>query len=50
MVLRVLDNDNSLFTPEFDGLVQGQLEKWKVPGMAIAVIHGSSTHSKVLPF
>ncbi|KAA8645612.1 hypothetical protein EYZ11_003496 [Aspergillus tanneri] len=42
----VLRSANSPFTPEFDRLVQEQLEKWKVPGITIAVVHRSSTYSK----
>ncbi|KAH8431098.1 serine hydrolase domain-containing protein [Aspergillus melleus] len=34
------------FTPEFDTLVHEQLQKWKVPGLTIAIVHGSSTYSK----
>lgn len=37
----------SPFTLEFDSLVQRQLEKWKVPGITISVVHGSSTFAKV---
>lgn len=33
--------------PEFDGFVQGQMEKWKVPGLTMAIVHGDSTWSKV---
>ncbi|KAE8315802.1 beta-lactamase/transpeptidase-like protein [Aspergillus transmontanensis] len=36
----------SPFTLEFDSLVQRQLEKWKVPGITISVVHGSSTFAK----
>ncbi|KAE8369864.1 beta-lactamase/transpeptidase-like protein [Aspergillus caelatus] len=36
----------SPFTLEFDSLVQRQLEKWKVPGITISVVHGSSTYAK----
>ncbi|KAF7594362.1 hypothetical protein BBP40_009343 [Aspergillus hancockii] len=36
----------SPLTPEFDVLVQNQLDKWKVPGIAISLVHGSSTYSK----
>ncbi|CAG8013669.1 unnamed protein product [Penicillium salamii] len=32
--------------PEFDGFVQGQMEKWKVPGLTMAIVHGDSTWSK----
>ncbi|KAE8375543.1 beta-lactamase/transpeptidase-like protein [Aspergillus bertholletiae] len=37
---------NSPFTMELDSLVQKQLEKWKVPGITISVVHGSSTFAK----
>lgn len=30
---------SSPLTPEFDSLVQELLNKWKVPGMTIAVVH-----------
>ncbi|KAE8148083.1 beta-lactamase/transpeptidase-like protein [Aspergillus avenaceus] len=43
MVIRTI---NSPFTSDFDSLVQEQLDKWKVPGIAISIIHGSSTYSK----
>jgi hypothetical protein len=32
---------------EFDTLVQELLQTWHVPGLAIAVINGASTFSKV---
>jgi CubicO group peptidase (beta-lactamase class C family) len=43
----VLRSSNSPLTLEFDALVQQQMDKWKVPGLSIAVVHGSSTWSKV---
>ena len=43
----VLRSASSPLNPEFDGLVQRQMEKWKVPGLTIAIVHGSSTWSKV---
>lgn len=33
--------------PEFDGFVQQQMDKWKVPGLTMAIVHGASTWSKV---
>ncbi|PLB40036.1 beta-lactamase/transpeptidase-like protein [Aspergillus candidus] len=42
----VIRSEGSPFTAEFDLLVQQQLDKWKVPGLSIAVVHGSSTYSK----
>ncbi|KAI9043580.1 beta-lactamase/transpeptidase-like protein [Aspergillus affinis] len=43
MVLRPV---TSPFTSDFDTLVHEQLQKWKVPGLTIAIVHGSSTYSK----
>ncbi|KAK1143689.1 hypothetical protein N8T08_006089 [Aspergillus melleus] len=43
MVLRPV---TSPFTPEFDTLVHEQLQKWQVPGLTVAIVHGSSTYSK----
>lgn len=37
----------SPFDPEFDTLVSELLEKWKVPGLSIAVVHKSQSYSKV---
>lgn len=37
----------SPFDAEFDQLVHTILEEWKIPGLSIAVVHGSHTHSKV---
>ncbi|KAJ5372491.1 Peptidase S12 Pab87-related C-terminal [Penicillium concentricum] len=34
------------FDGEFDALVKEQLEKWKVPGLSIAVLHGPNTYTK----
>ncbi|KAE8386966.1 beta-lactamase/transpeptidase-like protein [Aspergillus alliaceus] len=42
--------DSTPFTPQFDSLVQEQLEKWKVPGVTISVVHGSSTYAKAYGF
>ncbi|RAK98457.1 beta-lactamase/transpeptidase-like protein [Aspergillus ibericus CBS 121593] len=33
-------------TPEFDDLVEKLLGKWKIPGLSIAIVHGSSTYAK----
>jgi CubicO group peptidase (beta-lactamase class C family) len=38
---------SSPFSSKFDDLVQGLLQAWHVPGLAIAVIDGASTFSKV---
>ncbi|KAJ5816494.1 Peptidase S12 Pab87-related C-terminal [Penicillium robsamsonii] len=38
--------EQSPFDAEFDVLVKEQLEKWKVPGLSIAVIHGPNTYTK----
>ncbi|KAJ5758317.1 uncharacterized protein N7511_007011 [Penicillium nucicola] len=37
---------SSPLTPELDVLVQQQMDKWKVPGLTMAIVHGSSTWSK----
>lgn len=42
----VLRSATTPFTPDLDALVHEQLDKWKVPGLAIAIVHGSSTYSK----
>ncbi|CAI7643823.1 unnamed protein product [Penicillium glandicola] len=42
----VVRSSNSPLTAEFDALVQQQMDKWKVPGLSMAVVHGSSTWSK----
>ncbi|KAJ5344446.1 hypothetical protein N7452_002450 [Penicillium brevicompactum] len=42
MVLR----RTSVLGPEFDGFVQQQMDKWKVPGLTMAIVHGASTWSK----
>ncbi|RAL12497.1 beta-lactamase/transpeptidase-like protein [Aspergillus homomorphus CBS 101889] len=39
-------NTSSPLTPEFDVLVEEKLAKWKVPGLTVSVIHGSSTYAK----
>ncbi|KAI3122492.1 hypothetical protein CBS147326_8779 [Penicillium roqueforti] len=46
----VLRSSNSPLTSEFDALVQQQMDKWKVPGLSMAVVHGSSTWSKAYGF
>jgi hypothetical protein len=43
----VIRSTNSPLTPELDVLVQQQMDKWKVPGLTMAIVHGSSTWSKV---
>ncbi|RAK77813.1 beta-lactamase/transpeptidase-like protein [Aspergillus fijiensis CBS 313.89] len=42
----VLRPNNSPLTPEFDALVEEKLAKWKVPGLTVSVVHGSSTYAK----
>lgn len=42
-----IKTDESPFDPEFDALVSKLLEEWKVPGLSIAVVHGSESYSKV---
>ncbi|KXG53303.1 Beta-lactamase-related protein [Penicillium griseofulvum] len=46
----VLRSTISPLTPEFDVLVQQQMDKWKVPGLSMAVVHGSNTWSKAYGF
>ncbi|PYH95063.1 beta-lactamase/transpeptidase-like protein [Aspergillus ellipticus CBS 707.79] len=41
----VLRSTASPLTPEFDDLVASLLEKWKVPGLTISIVHGSSTQA-----
>ncbi|KAJ5780575.1 Peptidase S12 Pab87-related C-terminal [Penicillium paradoxum] len=41
-----LSSEHSPFDEKFDTLVKDQLEKWKVPGLSIAIIHGSNTFTK----
>ena len=38
---------SSPFTPSFDKHVASNLERWHTPGLAVAVIDGEKTHSKV---
>ena len=38
---------SSPFTPRFDELVKENLDRWHTPGLAIAVIAGADTYSKV---
>lgn len=44
-----MSSEHSPFDDEFDTLVKDQLEKWKVPGLSIAIIHGPTTYTKVIP-
>lgn len=44
-----MSSEQSPFDEEFDTLVKEQLEKWKVPGLSIAIIHGPNTYTKVIP-
>lgn len=41
------DQTSSPFTSSFDKLVSQNLDHWHTPGLAIAVIHGEDTFSKV---
>lgn len=41
--------EKSPFDDEFDAIVQRELEKWKAPGLSIAIIHGPDTYTKVRP-
>jgi hypothetical protein len=43
----VVRKASSPLTSELDALVQQQMDKWKVPGLTMAIVHGSSTWSKV---
>ena len=38
----------SPFTASFDAFVENLLVEWHVPGMAIAVVNGNQTYSKVI--
>lgn len=38
----------SLFDEEFDTFAEKALEEWKVPGLAISVVHNEDTFSKVV--
>jgi hypothetical protein len=44
-----MPSEQSPFDDGFDTLVKEQLEKWKVPGLSIAIIHGPNTYTKVIP-
>ena len=41
------DSASSPFTAGFDELVTQNLDRWHTPGLAIAVVHGEDTFSKV---
>ncbi|CAI7629910.1 unnamed protein product [Penicillium crustosum] len=41
-----MSSEQPPFDDEFDTLVKEQLEKWKVPGLSIAIIHGPNTYTK----
>ena len=43
----LVDPTSSPFTASFDDLVTQNLDRWHTPGLAIAVIHGEHTFSKV---
>lgn len=38
---------SSPFTASFDKLVSQDLERWNTPGLAVAVVNGDDTFSKV---
>lgn len=42
-----MSSGQSPFDEEFDTLVKAELEKWKVPGLSIAIIQGSQISAKV---
>jgi hypothetical protein len=42
-----MSSEKSLFDDDFDVLVKEELEKWKVPGLSIAIIQNSEVYSKV---
>lgn len=42
-----MSSEQSPFDDGFDTLVKEQLDKWKVPGLSIAIIHGPNTYTKV---
>ena len=42
-----LTDQTSPFTSSFDKLVSQNLDRWHTPGLAIAVIRGEDTFSKV---
>ena len=39
--------EQSPLTPKFDQLVSQTLAKWRVPGLAVAVVNGDEIYSKV---
>lgn len=41
------DSTSSPFTASFDKLVSENLDRWHTPGLAMAVIQGDDTFSKV---
>ena len=43
-------NDKSPFDKAFDALASETLERWSMPGLAIAVIDGNKTFSRVCKF
>lgn len=40
---------NTPFDASFDALVQAELEKHKVLGVSISIVHGNNTYTKVRP-
>lgn len=42
-----MSSHQSPFDEEFDELVRTELEKWKVPGLSIAIVQGSEISAKV---
>ena len=43
----LIDPISSPFTANFDELVTRNLDRWRTPGLAIAVVHGEDIFSKV---
>ncbi|PWY64410.1 beta-lactamase/transpeptidase-like protein [Aspergillus eucalypticola CBS 122712] len=42
----VLRQERNPLTPEFDALVDELLGEWHIPGLAVSIVHGSSTYAK----
>ena len=41
------DPPSSPFTASFDELVSQNMDRWHTPGLAVAIVHGEDTFSKV---
>lgn len=35
------------FTANFDDFIHGMMEEWKMPGVAIGIVHGEDIYTKV---